>query len=102
MGLLEEIFWTGVGLLVLTKEKVEEQIKEWEKKGVLSSKEAKEFVGKLSDKAEEFKKEIERRINEGIGKALERLNVPTRSDIEKLKARVKELEKKVKELTPET
>jgi polyhydroxyalkanoate synthesis regulator phasin len=82
---------TGLGLAVLTKEKVEELAHELAEKGKLTEKEGKELVDSLRTRSEEARKELEAKIRGTVEEAIKKLNLATKRDIEDLAARIEEL-----------
>ena len=91
--LLKKTIWLGAGLVVMTKEKIEAAVAELIKKGQLSEKEGKELVTELIARSLTAKKELGEKIDNMITDALKRLNIPTRKDLEEIKARLERLEK---------
>lgn len=94
--LIKKTLLTGVGLAVMTKDKIEELAKELVQKGELSEKEGKEFIEELQKKSEQAGKDLETRIDRLVQKAMERLNVATKDDVAQLSARIGRLEQEKK------
>ena len=84
----------GVGLAVMTKDKIEELVKEIIEKGEISEQEGKELIDKLQKKAEQARRDLEQKIESIVEKTLEKMNVPTKKDITEMEERIKEIEKK--------
>ncbi len=95
-SLLGKFLLSGLGVLVLTQEKMEELIEELAKKGKVAHKEDKEFLTEIIEKGEEKRREIEGKIREKIEIMLSQMNVATRDDIQRLEKRIEALEKKRK------
>jgi len=95
-SLLGRFLLSGLGVLVLTQEKIEEFIKELTKKGEIAQRENKELLTEIIEKGEEKRKEIEGKIREKVKKVLSQMNVATKGDIQKLEKRIQTLEKKRK------
>ena len=93
LDLLKRVVWIGAGLAVLTKEKIEETVREIVKKGHLSEQEGKELINDLVEKSKKAKKDLRENIETTLQEILQRLNIPTRKDVEELKARLERLEK---------
>jgi len=91
--LVKKTIWLGAGLIVLTAEKIEETVAEIVKKGQLSEKEGKELAADLVEKSKKAKKELGERIEKIINQTLPKLKIPSRKEMEELKARVERLEK---------
>jgi polyhydroxyalkanoate synthesis regulator phasin len=91
--LLKKMIWLGAGLAVMTTEKIQAVVAEAVKKGQLSEKEGKELVAELIARSVSAKKELGEKIDKMISDTLQRLNIPTRKDLEEMKARLERLEK---------
>ncbi len=83
----------GAGLAVMTAEKVQELFDELVKKGEISEKEAKETVSELLEKSKEIKNDMQDWVNKAVTAVLQRLQVPTREEIDEIRARLERLEK---------
>jgi polyhydroxyalkanoate synthesis regulator phasin len=89
--LIKKSLLTGVGLAVMTKEKVEELGKELASQAKLSENEGKEFVDGLIKQSETARKDFEARINAAVQKAVSTLNLASRDEVTRLSAKVDEL-----------
>jgi polyhydroxyalkanoate synthesis regulator phasin len=88
---LRKIGLLGIGIAALTKEKAEDIVNEFVEKGELSSEEGKELVKDLLKKSEEQRKDLAKKIDSEVKKALKGLIV-SKSDIERLERRIEKLE----------
>ncbi|MFQ5834946.1 MAG: phasin family protein [bacterium] len=95
-SLLGKFLLSGLGVLVLTQEKIEELIEELTKKGKIAEKENQKLLTQIIEKGEEKRKEIEGKIREKVEIMLSQMNVATKDDIQKLEKRIESLEKKRK------
>ena len=95
-NIAEKILELGIGTVVFTKEKVEQAIKTLEKKGEIGKKEAEKLIKELTRKGKEVKKEFQQKVEEAVEKALKKMNIPTRKEIEEIKKELEELKKKIK------
>lgn len=95
IDLVKKTMMAGVGLAVVTKEKVEESLEELVAKGKLSQEEASSVSDKIVEdgkaQAEKAKSEMAGLFNEILHKA----NLVTKDQYEALEARVTELEGKL-------
>jgi polyhydroxyalkanoate synthesis regulator phasin len=91
IDLIKRTLLTGIGLAVMTKEKVEELGKELAEQAKLSEIEGKEFVDHLLTQSETARKEFETRINAAVQKAVGGLNLASKDEVAKLSAKVEEL-----------
>lgn len=71
----------GLGLLLYSREKVEEFVEELVSKGEVSKKDARQFAGELVQRGEEQREELKRLIQGEVTKALEQTNLAQKKDI---------------------
>src|SRR5690349_18995275 len=95
--LIKKSLLTGVGLAVMTKEKVEELGKELSAQAKLSENEGKEFVDSLLKQSEDARKDFESRISSAVQKAVSTLNLASKDEVARLSARVDELSSKLQQ-----
>ena len=100
--LIKKTLLTGVGLAVMTKDKVEELGKEFASQAKLSELEGKEFVDHLLKQSETARKDFESRINSAVQKAISGLNLASKDEVAKLSAKVEELTAKLPSNSKET
>jgi len=80
------------------QEKAKEFIEELVKAGELSKSEASTLVKEWTTKAEESTKEIDKRAKDTVTNILEKLNIPSRDDMEKLEKKIQALNGRLKKL----
>ncbi len=90
---IKKAIFISAGLASLTAEKIEQAVEEIVKKGELSETQGKEFIRDLKEISAKAKKEMGERIEKMVNEALRKLSIPTRREVEELKARIEELEK---------
>jgi len=95
--LFEKTMLTAVGAMTLTQKKTEELLKELREKLNISEEEGKAFVEKVQDAAKENQKKLQDQTKEEVKKACDRIGVVTTEEFDKLKKKVAQLEKKLKE-----
>ncbi|MEK5450286.1 phasin family protein [Paenibacillus sp. FSL R7-0331] len=88
----------GVGLTIVSKEKVEKAVDELVKRGELAPSESKALVDRLVERGEEERGAFKTTVQEQVQKVLKELKVPVQSDIAELEARIAVLERRVAEL----
>ncbi len=93
LSLIRKAMLTGVGLAVMTKDRIEELGRDMIKKGEISEKEGKEFIDEMLKKSEEAGKHFEERVEEIVHKIMAKSNVAARKDLDELAGRVELLEK---------
>ncbi|GAJ07438.1 unnamed protein product [marine sediment metagenome] len=77
-SLLGKFLLSGLGILVLTEEKIVKFIEELTKEGEITQKGKKELLTEIIEKGEEKKKEIEGKIREKVENMLSQMNVATK------------------------
>ena len=94
MESVKRLMLAGVGV----PEKLGEIVDELVKKGELSESQGARLVKEWTDKAEKGSLDIGKAVNEAVQKTLEKMNIPTRDEVDALRKEVKSLSKKLKEL----
>jgi len=94
--LLKKATSMGIGITLMTKDKIEELTKEIVKEGKLSEEEGKKLVEDLLKQADEARNDLEGRVEKLVRSALEKLDIPSRAEVGKLQARIKKLETQIK------
>ena len=96
-NLLEKTLLTALGAATLSQKKAEELIQELRQKFNVSEEEGKAFLGKVQDMARQNQEKLESLAHDEVKKACGRLGVVTEEEFDKLKKKVAQLEKKLKE-----
>ena len=95
--MLEKTLLTALGAATLSQKKGEEFLQDLKQKFNVSEEEGKALLGKLQETARENQEKLEQRAHDEVKKACERLGVVTQEDFDKLKKKVAQLEKRLKE-----
>lgn len=82
--IIKKAMLAGLG----AQEKAKEFIDELVKAGELSKSEASTLVKEWASKAEESTRDIDLKVKDTIAAAFEKLNIPTRDDLEKLEKKL--------------
>ncbi len=90
--LIKKFIYTGVGLVSMTTDKFRETVEQMVSDEKLSREEGKEIVDKFFKTTEEKKGEFETQLNEVIERVVKQFNFAPRTEVERLEARIKELE----------
>lgn len=94
---LKKVAFLGLGTAALTKEKIEEGIEKLIKKGEITAAEGKKLAQKLLTDADRHRKEIAKRVDEGIKQGIAKAGLARMEDVETLKKSVQRLEKRLAE-----
>jgi poly(hydroxyalkanoate) granule-associated protein len=99
---VRRVLMAGVGAVVLAQEEVEEFVNKLVERGEIAEKDGRklinEIVEKRKKKAQEGTQAAQEEVDKRFEGLLDRLNIPTKSDIDALNAKVTELTNKVEEL----
>jgi len=98
IDLIKKSMLTGIGVAILTKDKIEEIAQDFVDRGKLSEKEGEKIVQEMLDKTEESKKELKKQTNQMIETALGKMHLARASDIEELRTEIAALRKEIKAL----
>ncbi|MFO7153366.1 MAG: hypothetical protein DIU64_000215 [Caldicoprobacter oshimai] len=71
----------GLGLLLYSREKVEELVEKLVSKGEVAKKDAKEFAAELVKRGQEQREELKKLIQNEVAKVLDDLNVAKKEDL---------------------
>jgi polyhydroxyalkanoate synthesis regulator phasin len=88
---VRKALFAGLG----AQEKVKELVDELVKKGELSKSEGAKILKTWTEKAGKRRQNIRKTLSEMISKTLEKMNLPTKDDIEKLNKKIETLSKKL-------
>jgi len=94
-GLIEKIILAGFGVLSVTKENAEKIVEELVKKGTIAKEEQPDLARELLKKGNAIRKEIEDIIEKSITDILDKMNIPTKSDINIIIKRIEKIDKKI-------
>lgn len=89
---LKKALYAGVGLAFVTRDKIEETARRLAEEAKLSESEGKKLVDEFLKRSEDAKAALERMVGSAVGTALDRIDVPRRSELKALEARVQALE----------
>ncbi len=92
--IVHKALMAGVGI----PEKINELVDDLVTKGELSESEASKLIKECSDKICKSTEDINKGISDLIDKTLEKMNIPTRDEVDELTRKVKSLSTKVRKL----
>lgn len=95
IDLIKKSMLTGIGIAILTKDKIEEIAQDFVDRGKLSEQEGQKIVQEMLDKTEESKRELKKQTDQAIETTLGKMQLPRTSDIEELRAEIVALRKEV-------
>ena len=89
---IHKMFLAGVGFAAMTKDKIDEHIKELVEKGKLTEKEGREIADDMLKKSKQAKEDLEKQVEKLVQQTLQTLRLASKEDVEKLTARIEKLE----------
>ena len=95
IDLIKKGVFTGIGLLSLTKDKVEELAQEFVEKGKMSKQEGEQFVSDLLKRSEESKQEIRKQVEASLAKLVDKMDLASKADIAALHEELAEIKAKL-------
>jgi poly(hydroxyalkanoate) granule-associated protein len=93
LDFIRKMTLAGAGLAIMTTEKIQEFADELVKKGEMTEKEAREAVNEYVEKSKQAKKDLEGKMELWVTGFLNRMNIPTRKELDEIKERLARLEK---------
>jgi len=88
---------TGVGLGLMTKEKIEDLVKKTISEAKLSEEEGKKFLANVLEQSNEAKIDLEEKINIQVEKVVDKLNFVNSEKYKEMSEKIEALEKKLNE-----
>jgi polyhydroxyalkanoate synthesis regulator phasin len=98
LAMARKVLLAGIGAVALTQEEIEKFVSKLVERGEIAEKDGKNLVRDVMEKRKKEAKKAEDELEKRMEELLDRMNVPTKSDIESLSAKITALTKKVDEL----
>ena len=95
---VRKVLLAGIGAVALAQEEVEDLVNKLVERGELAEKDGKNLVREIMSKRQKGQEKVEDEYTKRVEDILERMNVPTKSDIDALGKKITALSKKVDEL----
>lgn len=97
-----KVVLASIGAVALAQEEIEQFISKLVERGEIAEKDGKKLVHETMDKRKKETKKAEGEVDKRMEELLARMNVPSKSDIDALSAKITALTKKVDELKKES
>ena len=95
---LRKVLLASIGAVALAQEEMEDLVNKLVDRGEIAEKEGRSLVRDVVEKRKKEAKKAQGELDSRIEGVLERMNVPTKSDIEALSTKITALTKKIDEL----
>jgi poly(hydroxyalkanoate) granule-associated protein len=99
---LRKIVLASIGAIALAQDEMEDFIQKLVDRGEIAEQEAKKLMNEVLKKRKKGAEKTETDIQKGLVNVLDKMNVPTKTDIETLTKKVNELSKKIDQLNKQT
>lgn len=96
--LARKVVFAGVGAAVIAQEEIESFVNKLVERGELADKDGEGLIAEMRTKRHERMSKMEDEMNKHIGRALERLNIPSKEEIAALNEKIAALNKKLDEM----
>ena len=96
--LARRVLLAGIGAMALAQDEVEEFVNKLVERGEIAEKDGKQLLRELLERRKLRAGEVENQFSKRVAEILDRMNVPTRSDIEALGDKIAALSQKLDEL----
>lgn len=90
---LKNLLYQGLGVVAITREKVDKALAEMVERGKITREEGKKLFDEITEETHKAGEEFKANSKENIREWIEKSGIPSRSEFEALKARVEALEK---------
>jgi len=97
-----KVLLASMGLVALAQEEIEQFVAKLVERGELAEKDGKKLVREVMDKRKKETQKAESELEKRMEELLARMNVPSKTDIDALSAKITALTKKVDELKKES
>lgn len=95
IDLVKKAMFTGIGIVSLSRDKVEEMARDFIEKGKLSEQEGEKLVAELLKKSEESRTELKKQIEEQVHSVLGKMDLAAKSDLAELRTELLEIKAKL-------
>lgn len=99
--LIKKAMLTGVGLASISIDKIDEIAKELMEQGNLTEQEGRKLVQEMMGYAEKSKEELEKQVAYYVEKAMDKMDVARKKDVEELRETLLQLQEKIEKAEAE-
>ncbi len=96
--MMRKVLLATLGAAVIAQEEIEALINRLVERGEIAEKDGRKLVNEMMDKRKNRTHQVEDELNKTITDVLERMNIPTKTDVEALSQKINGLSKKIDDL----
>ena len=98
---VRKVLLASIGVVALAQEEIDEFVNRLIEKGEIAEKDGKRLAKEVLEKRKKHSQKAEKEFNKQVEDVMDRINIPTKDDIETLSKKINDLSKKVDELKKE-
>lgn len=98
LAAVRKVLLAGIGVVALAQEEVEEFVNRLIERGEIAEKDGRRLVSDIMERRKKQVQEAEEELESRIEEILNRMNIPSKADIDALSRKITNLSKKVDEL----
>jgi poly(hydroxyalkanoate) granule-associated protein len=98
LDVTRKVLLASIGVVSLAQNEIEDFVGKLIERGEIAEKDGRKLVGEIKDKRQKATKGVEDEVSKRVQQFLERINVPTKDDIDALNKKINLLSKKIDEL----
>jgi polyhydroxyalkanoate synthesis regulator phasin len=95
---VRKVLLAGIGAIALGKDEIEEFVNRLVERGEIAEKDGRKLVNEVMDKRKKGAAKAEDELGKRVESVLDRMNVPSKADIDALSQKIASLSKKIDEL----
>lgn len=95
IDLIKKAMLTGVGLASISIDKIDDIAKELMEQGNLTEQEGRKLVQEMLGYAEKSKQQLEKQVDSYVAKAMSKMDVARKSDLNELRDSILQLQEKI-------
>ena len=95
---LRRVLLATIGAAAIAQDEIEALVNRLVERGEIAEKDGKSLIREVMDKRKSRASKVEKEIGKHVDSALERMNIPTKADVEALSQKIAALSKKIDEL----
>jgi poly(hydroxyalkanoate) granule-associated protein len=98
LDVARKVLLAGIGAVALAQDEIEDFVERLVERGEIAEKDGRKLIREVMDKRKKDAEKAEDEVSKRVEEILDRMNVPTKADIEALGEKITSLSKKVDEL----
>lgn len=93
LDLVKKMVFASIGLVLKTKDEVEEMARDFVKKAELSENEGKKFINDFLKRYDESREKLEEKVEKSVKDVLNRSSLATKEELADIKEEIKKIKK---------